>query len=119
MLQTSDDFGVDRQQSAEIIRLLQKSNKNNPGLSRMMTKGDRSAQLSRFESFSRVLDGILLDFARTSVDAHSLDLLIALATSAGQRRRALQRDIPLGGAAMATIVGSFGLVKKFFHSRIA
>jgi glucose-6-phosphate isomerase len=83
VLQTSDDFGVDRQQSAEIIRLLQKSNKNNPGLSRMMTKGDRSAQLSRFESFSRVLDGILLDFARTSVDAHSLDLLIALATSAG------------------------------------
>ena len=83
MLQTNDDFAADRQKSVEIIKLLQKSNKNTPDLFHLLTAGEKDGGEGRFDSFSRNFEGILLDFARTGLTSESFSLLLELARSSG------------------------------------
>lgn len=68
----------DPRQVADLLRLLRKSNKKQPPMSRLLQDAER-----RFERFSRRFDGLLMDFSRTAIDEASFAQLLELAAAAG------------------------------------
>ena len=72
------------QKRSRLLEQLQKNNKNAPSLS------ERLAGRDRFEHFSRSIDGLLIDFSRTSIGEREFGALLKLARDAGveaQRER--------------------------------
>ncbi len=69
--------------SGEILRMLQKSNKNAPELRDLLTGSGTANGPDRFADFSRSFEGLFMDFSRTSLTSDGLAHLLSLARSSG------------------------------------
>jgi glucose-6-phosphate isomerase len=69
---------TDQNRTPQLLDLLRKNNTHAPSLATRLQADPR-----RFEQFSRTMDGLLIDFSRTGLDAEAFDTLIELAASAG------------------------------------
>ena len=64
--------------ASEIMRMLRKSNTNGVSLKQQV-----GTDKARFDQFSRTVDGLLLDYSRTSIDSKDFRSLLELAECCG------------------------------------